>query len=58
MTVDELGDHLQAHWPEIASRLLACGPWRISISPALGIALPNAFFDRLSLASVAAGHAA
>ena len=23
MTVDELGDHLKAHWPEIRSRLLA-----------------------------------
>ena len=34
------------------------GPWRISRSPALSIALPNAFFDRLGLASVAAGHAA
>ncbi len=36
----------------------AHGPWRISQSPALCIALPNAFFDRLGLASVAAGHAA
>ena len=23
MSVDELGDHLRAHWPEIRSRLLA-----------------------------------
>ena len=23
MTVDELGDHLKVHWPEIRSRLLA-----------------------------------
>jgi len=23
MTVDELGDHLKAHWPEVRSRLLA-----------------------------------
>ena len=36
----------------------AHGPWRISQSPALSIALPNAFFDRIGLASVAAGHAA
>ena len=31
----------------------AHGPWRISNSPALSYALPNAFFDRLGLASVA-----
>ena len=36
----------------------AHGPWRVSCSPALSIALPNAFFDRIGLASVAAGHAA
>ena len=36
----------------------AHGPWRVSQSPALCIALPNAFFDRLGLASVAASHAA
>ena len=36
----------------------AHGPCRVSLSPALCIALPNAFFDRLGLASVAAGHAA
>ena len=36
----------------------AHGPWRVSHSPALCIALPNAFFDRLGLASVAGGHAA
>ena len=36
----------------------AHGPWRISHSPALSIALPNAFFARIGLASVAAGHAA
>ena len=36
----------------------AHGPWRLSRSPALSYALPNAFFDRLGLASVAAGHAA
>jgi RNA-directed DNA polymerase len=28
------------------------GPWRISISPALATAFPNAFFKRLGLASV------
>ena len=33
-------------------------PWRVSHSPALCVALPNAFFDRLGPASVAAGHAA
>ena len=36
----------------------AHGPWRVSLSPALNIALPNAFFARIGLASVAAGHAA
>ena len=36
----------------------AHGPWRVSRSPALSIALPNAFFARIGLASVAAGHAA
>ena len=36
----------------------AHGPWRLSNSPALSYALPNAFFDRLGLASVAARHAA
>ena len=36
----------------------AHGPWRISLSPALTIALPNAFFARIGLASVAATHAA
>jgi len=36
----------------------AHGPWRSSRSPALSIALPNAFFARIGLASVAAGHAA
>jgi len=30
----------------------ARGPWRLSNSPALTIALPNAFFSRLGLASV------
>jgi len=30
----------------------AHGPWRISNSPALSYAFPNAFFDRLGLASV------
>ena len=30
----------------------AHGPWRISNSPALSYALPNAFFDRLGLASL------
>src|SRR5206468_10507735 len=29
------------------------GPWRLSNSPALAIALPNAFFTSLGLASVA-----
>ena len=36
----------------------AHGPWRVSQSSALCIALPNAFFERLGLASVAASHAA
>ena len=37
----------------------AHGPWRVSRSPALSIALPNAFFFyRVGLASVAAGHVA
>ena len=36
----------------------AHGPWRVSRSPALSIVLPNAFFGRVGLASVAAGHAA
>ena len=36
----------------------AHGPWRVSNSPALSYALPNAFFDRLGLASVAARHVA
>ena len=36
----------------------ARGPWRISASPALSYALPNAFFDRLGLATVEARHAA
>ena len=31
----------------------AHGPWRISNSPALSYALPNAFFERLGLASLA-----
>ncbi len=31
-----------------------CGPWRLANSPALAIALPNAFFGSLGLASVAA----
>ena len=35
----------------------AHGPWRLSNSPALSFALPNAFFDRLGLASLA-NHAA
>jgi RNA-directed DNA polymerase len=35
----------------------AHGPWRLSNSPALAIALPNAFFDSLGLASLAAAHA-
>jgi len=30
----------------------AHGPWRLSNSPALAYALPNAFFDRLGLASL------
>ena len=34
----------------------AGGPWRLSNSPALSYALPNAFFTRLGLASLA-GHA-
>ena len=32
------------------------GPWRLANSPALTIALPNAFFGSLGLASVAARH--
>ena len=35
----------------------SCGPWRIGNSPALSYALPNAFFARLGLASLA-NHAA
>ncbi|MCY4584609.1 MAG: group II intron reverse transcriptase/maturase [Bryobacterales bacterium] len=35
----------------------AHGPWRISNSPALSYALPNASFDRLGLASLEARHA-
>jgi RNA-directed DNA polymerase len=35
----------------------AHGPWRLSNSPALAIALPNAFFESLDLASLAAAHA-
>ena len=35
----------------------AHGPWRLSNSPALSYALPNAFFTRLGLASLA-NHAA
>ena len=48
----------------VGTDLAACtagsahGPWRLSNSPALSRALPNAFFDRLGLASVAARHAA
>jgi RNA-directed DNA polymerase len=34
------------------------GPWRISNSPALNIALPKAFFDTLGLASVAVPNGA
>jgi RNA-directed DNA polymerase len=34
------------------------GPWRLANSPALAIALPNAFFGSLRLASVAAQRAA
>ena len=44
--------------PSARTASSAHGPWRISQSPALSIALPNAFFDRIGLASVAAGHAA
>ena len=36
----------------------ACGPWRISNSPALAIALSNAFFARLGLVSLEARAAA
>lgn len=32
------------------------GPWRLSNSPALAIALPNAYFARLGLPSLAAGR--
>ena len=32
------------------------GPWRLANSPALAIALPNAFFGSLGLAPVAAPH--
>jgi RNA-directed DNA polymerase len=40
---------------ELAARTAASahGPWRISNSPALAIALPNAFFAKIGLASVA-----
>jgi RNA-directed DNA polymerase len=34
------------------------GPWRLSNSPALAIALPNAFFDSLGLASLAPNRVA
>ncbi len=34
------------------------GPWRLSNSPALAYALPNAFFDRLGLASLRGRSAA
>ena len=34
----------------------AHGPWRLSNSPALGIALPKAYFDSLALSTVAAGR--
>ena len=34
------------------------GPWRLSNSPALTIALPNAFFASLGLATVAAKRVA
>jgi len=33
----------------------AHGPWRISNSPALSIALPNAYFDKLGLRSLTSG---
>ena len=36
----------------------AHGPWRLSNSPALSYALPNAFFIRLGLVSLEARHAA
>lgn len=36
----------------------AHGPWRLSQSPALTIALPNAFLGSLGLATLAPGHAA
>ena len=39
MTVDELGDHLKAHWPEIRSRLLA-GSY--SPQPVRRVAIPEA----------------
>lgn len=35
----------------------AHGPWRLSNSPALAIALPNDFFARMGLACLAPGHA-
>jgi RNA-directed DNA polymerase len=35
-----------------------CGPWRLSNSPALNVALPIAFFGSLGLASVAAPRSA
>jgi len=34
------------------------GPWRLSNSPALAIALPNAFFGSLGVATLAPKHAA
>ena len=34
------------------------GPWRLSNSPALTIALPNAFFGSLGVATLAPQHAA
>jgi RNA-directed DNA polymerase len=35
----------------------AHGPWRLSNSPALAIALPNAFLGALGLAALAPGNA-
>ena len=32
------------------------GPWRLSQSPAMCVAFPNAFFDRIGLFRLAAGH--
>ena len=71
MTVDELPGYLKEHWPKIRAALLkrrgvsvelawntaksAHGPWRLSQSPALTIALPAKYFRELGLPSLVNG---